>query len=429
MQESNISSEEILSFLVENGMINTGDVQRALTEKHIKEVLKQHPYEIWQGEDGRFRTYVKDETKPTGRRMIAKTHEQELKELLVRFYEEREKEKQKREQEEKEREETEKRELTLEKLYPRWLKYKGLHTEAETTIRRIGNDWKKYYIGTEIIKTPIINLTKLMLDEWVHKLIKDFSMTKQQYYNSSIIMRQCLIYAVDLGIIESNPFPLVRIDGKKMFRKVKKKPDYTQVFLKNEIPAIYSLAWQDFLENNRLKYRLAPLAILFQFQTGVRLGELCVCSEEDIESANYIHIQRMYRYETNEIVEHAKTECGDRKVFLTTQAKKYIQLARDYKASLGITSQYLFSLDELPLSPRSVTSLYHKYCDKLDIIRKTSHKTRKTFISALIDGKVNLNTIRELVGHADERTTLKNYCFDRNTEEGRQKQIEKALAS
>ena len=69
------------------------------------------------------------------------------------------------------------------------------------------------------------------------------------------------------------------------------------------------------------------------------------------------------------------------------------------------------------------------YCDKLDIIHKNSHKTRKTFISALIDGKVNLNTIRELVGHADERTTLKNYCFDRNTEEGRQKQIENALAS
>ncbi len=112
----------------------------------------------------------------------------------------------------------------------------------------------------------------------------------------------------------------------------------------------------------------------------------------------------MYRYETNEIVEHTKTECGDRKVFLTTQAKKYIQLARDYKTSLGITSQYLFSLDALPLSPRSVTSLYNKYCDKLDIIRKNSHKTRKTFISALIDGKMNLNTIRELVEHTDERT-------------------------
>lgn len=112
----------------------------------------------------------------------------------------------------------------------------------------------------------------------------------------------------------------------------------------------------------------------------------------------------MYRYETNEIVEHTKTECGDRKVFLTTQAKKYIQLARDYKTSLGIKNKYLFSLDGLPLSPRSVTSLYNKYCDKLDIIHKTSHKTRKTFISALIDGKMNLNTIRELVGHTDERT-------------------------
>ena len=52
-----------------------------------------------------------------------------------------------------------------------------------------------------------------------------------------------------------------------------------------------------------------------------------------------------YHKRSVSVVEHTKTECGDRKVFLTAQAKKYIQLARDYKESLGITSQYLFSLD------------------------------------------------------------------------------------
>ena len=42
--------------------------------------------------------------------------------------------------------------------------------------------------------------------------------------------------------------------------------------------------------------------------------------------------------------------------------------------------------------------------------------------------KMNLNTVHEMVGHADERTTLGNYCFDRNTEVEKANLIEKASA-
>ena len=38
---------------------------------------------------------------------------------------------------------------------------------------------------------------------------------------------------------------------------------------------------------------------------------------------------------------------------------------------------------------------------------------RKTFISKMIDASVNLNTIRKIVGHSSEQTTLGNYCYDR----------------
>ncbi len=42
--------------------------------------------------------------------------------------------------------------------------------------------------------------------------------------------------------------------------------------------------------------------------------------------------------------------------------------------------------------------------------------------------KANLITVHEMVGHADERTTLGNYCFDRNTEVEKANLIEKASA-
>ena len=72
--------------------------------------------------------------------------------------------------------------------------------------------------------------------------------------------------------------------------------------------------------------------------------------------------------------------------------------------------------------------LYDKYCKKLGIIKKSSHKARKTYISSLLDGNVNVNSVREMAGHRDERTTLSNYYFDRSSDEEKKKMIEAALA-
>ena len=416
----NISAEKLLSYCIASGILNMDDVQDQMTKKLKETILKHHNHKIWQGKDGRYRTHIDDSTAKSGRRLVAKTDEEDLLEYLADFYS-------LDDTGDSDRKEV----LTLEKLYPQWLEHKKLYTTAETYIIRIECDWKKYYVGTDIIKKPLTSLTKLSLDEWAHKLIKDYNMTKNQYYNVTVIMRQALLYAVDLGIIESSPFSLVKIDGKRLFRKVKKKADDTQVFLSNEIPRIQEQAWNDFMTNDKLTHRLAPLAILFQFQTGVRIGELCACCEEDIEDENYIHIQRMYRYGSHEseVVEHTKTSCGDRKIFLTDRAKKYIRLAQEYKAERGIVSKYIFSVNNRPLSNRSVAYLYNKYCSDAGIGHKTSHKARKTYISALIDGKVNINTIREMVGHADERTTYNNYCFDRSTEDEKKTLIENALVS
>lgn len=51
--------------------------------------------------------------------------------------------------------------------------------------------------------------------------------------------------------------------------------------------------------------------------------------------------------------------------------------------------------------------------DDVNINRKSSHKIRKTYISSLFDGNININRIREIAVHEDERRSLNNYCFDR----------------
>ena len=146
------------------------------------------------------------------------------------------------------------------------------------------------------------------------------------------------------------------------------------------------MALEDFLSNTRLKYRLAPLSIIFQTLTGLRPGELCAVCYSDI-TGDYITIERMYRPETGEIVQHTKGY-EDREVYLTPEAKKIIRMAKEYQEEHGLSNNGYI----------------------------------------LIDGNVNINTIRECVGHADERTTYNNYCFDRHTKSEREQLIELALS-
>ena len=187
------------------------------------------------------------------------------------------------------------------------------------------------------------------------------------------------------------------------------------------------LAWKDF-HNRTPVYELVPLAILFQFETGLRVGELIAIQDDDIDG-DQLHVQRMYRKETKEIVEHTKGSYGDRYVILTSAAKHIIKCAQSHRQKYGSNKNgYTFSMDEKPFSYNSISHRYNKYCDIIGTIRKNSHKARKTYISSLIDGNVNINTVREMAGHADERTTYENYCFDRSSNAEKVQLIENALS-
>lgn len=416
MAMSHIKSnyKDVLNFCSENHIINLDDVETAMKKAEIEKVIKKyHPYSISQGKDGRFKTYIKTDN---GRKLIAKVTLEKLNIALYEHYNRIEKI-------------NEGELVTLKTLYPKWLEYKSLHTDAPTYIKRINVDWNKFYKDTEIIETPITKLDKLTLDIWAHSLIKQYSLTKKQYFNCTVIMRQSLRYAVELGIIEKSPFDDIRVDGRKLFRKVKKKDSYTQVFTHYEQQQITELAWKEFHETSITTHKFAPLSIVFQFLTGVRVGELCALRHQDVnERYTQIHIERFLRTLNNEIVEHTKGSYGDRFVIITTQAKEILKTIEEEKMKFGLPLDgYIFSINSDPLPYSTVYKLYMHYCDTIGTFRKGPHKSRKTYISTLIDAGVNINTIRATVGHCDEHTTLQAYCFDRSTEDEQVEMFEKAL--
>lgn len=404
------------------GIIDLGSVQEQMAMKKREKILNRHPYAWWEGKDGKWRTYVPDESKKNNRRLVKRNTEQEITDYIIDFYEE---ENQK-----------EVKGVSLAELYPEWLKFKSLHTNATSYINRIVADWRRYYASEKIIHTSIKELTCIQLDEWIHKTIKTNNLTKKQYYNMTVIFRQVLDYAVGRGLIETNPFSKVAVN-KKLFRKVPKKISKTQVFLVGEEENVIKEALNDFYENGK---DTAALAIPFNFQVGLRSGELVALKESDIEG-DTLHVQRMEVkvYEISEdgmtgrcigreVVEYAKSDAGIRDVYLTQEAKEIIEIILQTNHERQVSSDYLF-LDRTGkrISTYVVDNRITKYCRHIGIPEKRIHKIRKTYISTLIDSQLNIDEVRRQAGHEDEKTTYANYCFNRLEENPTHQKIEQAL--
>lgn len=417
---------DILQYLLSHCNMSLDEIAIDIETMSNQKLLEQHPYSITENKDGRFSTYLPDEMKPNHRRKVVKNCRELLEKEIIKFYKEREKQQSIQN-------------ITLRQFYPDWFEYKSLHTSSSAYMRTIDELWKKYYVNDPIVDRPLVELDECTLDTWAHSLIKDRALGKRQYYNMAIIFRQSLDLAKKKGIVTTNAFNNFKVDY-KLFKPTEKKPDATQVFLTDEQPLIEQEAYKDF-ENTQ---KTACLAIPLLFQTGLRVSEIVALRWSDIdeEQENSIHIQRMETktYEkkddgtwdtpTRIVIPRTKSIQGNRNVYLTTTARNILEQIHRCNEEKGYDNTgFIFMNENGRVTAPSLDKRIRRYCRKIGISEKGLHKIRKTYISTLIDAEdININYIREQVGHADERTTYGNYCFNRKPKSLTAQSMEKALA-
>lgn len=407
---------EDLRFLLDNNIIKLGRVQMRTMVEQVKRdtILRNYENAIYLSGDGRWHTYFTYEGK---RQHIAKSTREKVEDAIVQFYKKQEKQKQ----------------CTLATLYPIWLDYKATCTATSNTVKRIDNDWNKYYMNTDIIDIPLERLDYITLNSWANNIVSSYGMTRKQYGNMSIIMRQGLEYAVEKELIKESPFGRVKVAG-RLFQKTVKKESETQVYMTDEQPLIEAEAfWQSEETGSSV-----PLAIPLCFQTGLRVGELVALKKSDIKG-DYLYVQRSevrvpkklkngWGKTTYEVVDHTKTEAGTRRIYLTAKAREILHMIDEKNQENGFVKEdYLFMTKNGRIHARALDHRLRRYCKNSGIPVKSMHKIRKTFISTLIDNNVNINQIREIVGHESEQTTYQSYCYNRHTQSETERQLEEAL--
>ena len=398
-----------------------------------EEIIKYHCEKICnitqgKGKDTRWFTYVKipDASKKSGyrRKQIILTKLESVQNEVYKFYIEQ----QKKEQEQAK--------ITLEKLYPEWLEYKMLQSYNNNNANRLDNDWHKYYINDRIIKQDIRKFKRIDLKTWALQKVRENNLTRRQFSNMSIIIRQLLDYALDKEYIDINPYLNIKLNP-KLFKKEKRKTSETEIFFADEKRAIIKLAYEDFLKK---KEYTIPLGIILNFYLGLRLGELVALKQSDrkgnsltvqrseVRLRNYLPEEKKWAPAGFVVSDYLKAGKESRNIYLTIKARKVFDLIIKANKMAGYTGDFLFVHDGQRVHERAADYRLRKYCIQAGIPVRSMHKIRKTYISTLLDTpSISPDHVRLLAGHNQLSTTYNSYYFSTQREEDTHDALEEAL--
>lgn len=390
--------------------------------------LKKHNHKISSLKDGRFATYVDDCSKKDGRRkLIAPTYDNLLDRLSAWYFPDSAVVPVK----------TVNRTISVKDLYPEWSRTKQLDGRS-TNCGRLWFDWKKYCLDEELsqdlITKPMDTITSLELKEWVYALNQKYEFEVHQYYNATSPLRQILNYAASEGYIKKNPYIPNLVNKSNFIVKEKEQPE-TQVFFVDEVSELWNLANDG---------TLTGMAIRFMLKTGLRRAEILGLKFPDLSSdGRYLTVNRQYVFDMGfdkngrpvkkvpKLLERTKTKAGKRSVFLTPKAREILQEVSKYNQEHCLYGDFIFRSEfysDYHMGYEAVEKKLYRLCEQMQTIPKSQHKLRKTFISTLLDEGINLDEVRRIAGHENEKTTLRNYCYNRYNQKQTEEKLVAALA-
>ena len=306
------------------------------------------------------------------------------------------------------------------------------------TIRRMVYDWKRYYqIKPEFINKPYKKITPVDVDDFLNSIVNTTEIKDKAFCNMCGILKQTFGYAVSARYISANENPYRVEVNKKNILRTRKKSSKEEVYNEHEKQLLFDELNRR-LQNNPTNTNI--LAIMLEFELGTRRGEILAIKNSDIKNGK-IHIHRQVIVDCDistisnpkitgwHAVEYTKSDAGDRYIPLTQKAMEYIEQIQEINKKTGECYQdFLFVQNGYLVNPNKLYNLLRDICKRcINIPLKGTHRIRKTWISTLVSQDIPLSVVSKISGHADEKTTMKYYVFNTNSEEETKNLILSAL--
>lgn len=173
------------------------------------------------------------------------------------------------------------------------------------------------------------------------------------------------------------------------------------------------------------------LGILISLNMGLRIGEVCALSWDNVDlEKQIIHIRStVARVKSDDacrksklVIDFPKTKASVRDIPIPSKLLPFI--AAIQKTS---DSKYVISSGKTFVSPRTYEYRYHKLLKEQQIASITYHALRHTFATRCIEVGMDVKTLSEILGHADVSITLDTYVH--SSMDLKRKQLEKLSAA
>lgn len=402
LTEDEKNNLELLQYIKEHSTLNISKIQAELELEKSRRYLEQHKYEIYQGANGDYYSYLPDASKPNGRRKIHRKTKESITKVIVDFYYRQE-------------QETEKAPSFAE-CFEIW---QGFSLEnfkvSKNTYDRRQNDFDRFLKDTSFANAPIDTLGESEILDFLDDILKKYyqkiarkafnnmkSLIKGTFdFSKSRLRMNCILpeYTLSSYVVSSRQF---KSSGQK-----------AQVFKNDEtdklIQKITTEHWND------LRY----LGLLFMLFTGVRLGELVTLQTDDFLPNQKLYIQRTLTKEKDEnghskrvVSSFTKTEKSNAEIYLSEDALMTARQIRKVRFQNGITCKWFFSENnEDYIADTIFDKTIRKLCRDLQIEERGCHKLRKTYCSQLLDQGVSEKVVQNQLRHSDIKTTQTHYHF------------------
>lgn len=172
---------------------------------------------------------------------------------------------------------------------------------------------------------------------------------------------------------------------------------------------------------------LTKAGIYIALHTGLRIGEICALSWEDIDFDKQIirvrHTVARVRAsndtsQTQLIIDSPKTKASIREIPISSKLMPIMRMTRELSKS-----QFVISNSSNFVNPRTFEYRYHKVLKECEIESINFHAIRHTFATKCVAAGVDVKSLSEILGHGNVSITLNTYVH--SSMEMKRKQLEK----
>ena len=390
-----MEDRDLLQYALEHDMISMSYIQEQLNMNKRKEILEKHPYKIWEGKDGKWRTYILDEN---GKRILKKlSTKKAVQNIIVSYYENIEKAK------------TE--DYSFHSYFQKWKEKQVSYGVSNNTLTKYDSDYKRYFENSKFEKLDIRKINEEDITAFVIQQIKKLNLKEKAGKSLMGYINGVFKHARIKRIISENPCEYVETRNfSKFFNRDKKKPEERTINTND----LNLLLKQLYISQTQKPHYIPNYAVELAIYTGMRIGEITALRWENIrEDLGVIVIccsEKHDRITKEYIVDSTKTR-KERQFPITQKISSLLYKVKKIEMQYGFLGEYIFQNENGKLHSSSIAHCIRYRCIQAGIPEKSIQSLRRTLNSKLRCAGVSSIVAASMLGHTEEVNAL-NYSYD-----------------